>query len=129
MQSCLKNLHSHPTRKTCPSITQETGRQTTAGRQSRRAGSETKAQGWQTLDAPAASRRCGPGQIWLAVVGRGNREIEIPKFYEWCRDNIPADIPDRVFELSEIPRNRLGKVSRETLKQQLKALDQARSGT
>jgi acyl-coenzyme A synthetase/AMP-(fatty) acid ligase len=70
----------------------------------------------------------GLEQIWIAVVGKGNREVEVPKFYEWCRANIPSYIPDRVFEVSEIPRNRLGKVSRETLKEQLKALELATTG-
>ncbi len=70
----------------------------------------------------------GLEQIWVAVVSRG-REIPLPELYDWCRENMPNYIPDRVFELPEIPRNRLGKVSRETLKEHLKTLDQRASGT
>jgi acyl-CoA synthetase (AMP-forming)/AMP-acid ligase II len=65
----------------------------------------------------------GIEQIWLAVVGRGNGDIEVAKLYEWFRDNNTALVPDRIFEVDSVPRNRLGKISRIPLAEHLKTLE------
>jgi acyl-CoA synthetase (AMP-forming)/AMP-acid ligase II len=66
----------------------------------------------------------GIEQIWVAVVPRGGGSIEIDKMYDYIRDAAPVYLPDRIFPIAEIPRNRLGKVARETLKDTLKAMEE-----
>jgi acyl-coenzyme A synthetase/AMP-(fatty) acid ligase len=65
----------------------------------------------------------GIEQIWVAVTTKDSIELNISKMYEYCRENIPAYIPDRVFQIPSVPRNQLGKVSREELKEQLKTME------
>ena len=70
----------------------------------------------------------GIEQIWAAVVSN-NSEIEIDKMYKYIRDNAPIYVPDRIFQLPEIPRNRLGKIAREVLKEKLKKLEENYAST
>ncbi|HEY1982847.1 MAG TPA: class I adenylate-forming enzyme family protein [Xanthobacteraceae bacterium] len=65
----------------------------------------------------------GIEQIWAAIVSRGGAELDIKKMYDFCRETAPLHVPDRMFQVKEIPRNRLGKISRETLKEKLKTLE------
>jgi acyl-coenzyme A synthetase/AMP-(fatty) acid ligase len=76
-------------------------------------------------DAAATSMLDGMGieQIWVAITTRDGRDIEIAKVYEFCRTNLTMFIPDRIFQVAAIPRNALGKVARESLKEQLKTLE------
>jgi acyl-CoA synthetase (AMP-forming)/AMP-acid ligase II len=67
----------------------------------------------------------GLEQIWLGVVTRGGGEVEVSKLYEYVRETAPQYVPDRIFQISEVPRNRLGKVARETLKEKLKGMEEA----
>jgi acyl-coenzyme A synthetase/AMP-(fatty) acid ligase len=62
----------------------------------------------------------GIEQIWVAVRSRGGEEIDIGNMFDFCREATPMHIPDRIFQVKDIPRNRLGKISRETLKDELK---------
>ncbi|MBI3758499.1 MAG: AMP-binding protein [Deltaproteobacteria bacterium] len=62
----------------------------------------------------------GIEQIWAAVTSSDGAEIDVSKVYDYCRKTASLYIPDRVFQIKEVPRNRLGKVSRETLKEELK---------
>jgi acyl-coenzyme A synthetase/AMP-(fatty) acid ligase len=71
----------------------------------------------------------GIEQIWMAVVSRDGGEVEVSKLYEFYRDSTPQYVPDRIFQVKEIPRNRLGKVSRETLKDDLKKLEETNALT
>ncbi len=66
----------------------------------------------------------GIEQIWVALVARDD-EIDIKKMFEYCREAMPVYVPDRIFQVKEIPRNRLGKISREALKEELKALEKS----
>jgi acyl-coenzyme A synthetase/AMP-(fatty) acid ligase len=66
----------------------------------------------------------GLEQIWVAVVTRGKSDLDVSAVFEFCRETMPEAVPDRIFQVSEIPRNRLGKVPRETLKDQLMALEE-----
>jgi acyl-coenzyme A synthetase/AMP-(fatty) acid ligase len=68
--------------------------------------------------------KIGIEQIWVAVVQRGAGELDIGKMFEYCRKVAPLYVPDRIFQISEIPRNRLGKIARETLKEKLKTLEE-----
>ena len=63
----------------------------------------------------------GIEQIWVAVVTRDGRELDMRKMLEYCRQALPLYVPDRVFQVAAIPRNHLGKVSRVTLSEELKA--------
>jgi acyl-coenzyme A synthetase/AMP-(fatty) acid ligase len=65
----------------------------------------------------------GIEQIWAAIRSRGDDEIDIGKMFDFCREAAPQHIPDRIFQVRDIPRNRLGKISRETLKEELKRLE------
>ncbi len=65
----------------------------------------------------------GIERIWVAVVSRGESEIEVAKVYEYFREKHMTVVPDRVFQVDVIPRNRLGKVSRVELAEQLKQLE------
>jgi acyl-coenzyme A synthetase/AMP-(fatty) acid ligase len=71
----------------------------------------------------------GIEQIWMAVVSRDGGEVEVSKLYEFYRDSTPQYVPDRIYQVKEIPRNRLGKVSRETLKDDLKKLEETEALT
>jgi acyl-CoA synthetase (AMP-forming)/AMP-acid ligase II len=66
----------------------------------------------------------GIEQIWMAVVPRDGSEIEVSKLYEYYRGATSQYVPDRIFQVKQIPRNRLGKVSRETLREDLKKLEE-----
>jgi long-chain acyl-CoA synthetase len=66
----------------------------------------------------------GIEQIWVAIVSRDHGEIEVRKMFDYCRETAPLYIPDRIFQVAEIPRNRLGKIARETLKQKLQTLEE-----
>jgi len=66
----------------------------------------------------------GIEQIWAAVVSRDGAEVEISKMYDYFRETMPQYTPDRIFQVPEIPRNRLGKVAREVLKEKLKTLEE-----
>ena len=65
----------------------------------------------------------GIEQIWVAIVSRDHGEIEVRKMFDYCRETAPLYVPDRIFQVPEIPRNRLGKIARETLKEKLKTLE------
>jgi acyl-coenzyme A synthetase/AMP-(fatty) acid ligase len=65
----------------------------------------------------------GIEQIWVAIVSRGGSSLEVDKMYDYVREAAPVFLPDRIFPIAEIPRNRLGKVSREKLKETLKAME------
>ena len=65
----------------------------------------------------------GIEQIWAAVVSRGGEEVDVRKMFDYCRESMALFVPDRIFQLKEIPRNRLGKISRVELTEQLKALE------
>ncbi len=67
----------------------------------------------------------GLEQIWVAVTARGGGDIEISQMFDYCRKVLPLHVPDRIFQTKEIPRNRLGKVSREDLKEHLKKLEES----
>ena len=71
----------------------------------------------------------GIEQIWMAVISRDGSEIEVSKLYEFYRELTPQYVPDRIFQVKQIPRNRLGKVSRETLKEDLKKLEETNALT
>jgi acyl-coenzyme A synthetase/AMP-(fatty) acid ligase len=71
----------------------------------------------------------GIEQIWLAVVTRNGAELEIKKIYDYCREQMPVFVPDRIFQVASIPRNQLGKVSRVPLTEQLKALEKNLAAT
>jgi long-chain acyl-CoA synthetase len=79
----------------------------------------------QVADAAAVSMLDDVGieQIWVAISTRDGSEVEIAKVYEFCRANLAMFVPDRIFQVAAIPRNALGKVARETLKDQLKSLE------
>jgi ansamitocin polyketide synthase A len=62
----------------------------------------------------------GIEQIWVAVVTRDGRELDMRKMLEYCRERLPLYVPDRVFQVAAIPRNHLGKISRITLSEELK---------
>jgi acyl-CoA synthetase (AMP-forming)/AMP-acid ligase II len=63
----------------------------------------------------------GIEQIWVAVVSRDGDEVDIRKMFDYCREKMTMFVPDRIFQIDEIPRNQLGKVARVTLTEQLKA--------
>ena len=65
----------------------------------------------------------GIEQIWVALVSHNGAEMDIGKMFDFCRETVPLYVPDRIFQVKQIPRNRLGKISRETLKEELKALE------
>ena len=65
----------------------------------------------------------GIEQIWVAVVSRSEGEIEVAKVYKYFRENHMTLLPDRVFQVDTIPRNRLGKISRVELAEHLKRLE------
>jgi acyl-coenzyme A synthetase/AMP-(fatty) acid ligase len=65
----------------------------------------------------------GIEQIWAAVTSPDGSEIDVSAVFKHCRTAAPLYIPDRVFQVKEVPRNRLGKVSRENLKEELKKLE------
>ncbi|MGZ5801873.1 MAG: class I adenylate-forming enzyme family protein [Burkholderiaceae bacterium] len=65
----------------------------------------------------------GIEQIWLAAVSRDGGELDIKKLYDYCREHLSSCIPDRIFQVTEIPRNQLGKVSRVPLTEKLKTLE------
>ena len=65
----------------------------------------------------------GIEQIWVAIVSRGGGSLEVDKMYDYVREAAPVFLPDRIFPIAEIPRNRLGKVSRERLKETLKVME------
>jgi acyl-CoA synthetase (AMP-forming)/AMP-acid ligase II len=67
----------------------------------------------------------GIEQIWVAIVQRGGGEIDVSKMYDYCREAMPLYLPDRIFQVTEIPRNLLGKIARETLKEKLKTLEES----
>lgn len=71
----------------------------------------------------------GIEQIWVALATNDGAEFDIAKMFEHCRQTIPLYVPDRIFQVKEIPRNRLGKISRETLKEQLKVLEESNALT
>jgi acyl-coenzyme A synthetase/AMP-(fatty) acid ligase len=77
-------------------------------------------------DAAAVGILDGVGieQIWLAIVTRDGGEFDVRKLYDYYRETAPIYVPDRVFQVAEIPRNRLGKVARETLKETLKKMEE-----
>jgi long-chain acyl-CoA synthetase len=64
----------------------------------------------------------GIEQIWVAIVPRGG-DIDVGKMFDFCREAAPQYTPDRIFQVAEVPRNLLGKISREPLKEKLKALE------
>jgi acyl-coenzyme A synthetase/AMP-(fatty) acid ligase len=67
----------------------------------------------------------GIEQIWVAVQSQGGEEIDIGNIFDFCREATPMYVPDRIFQVKNIPRNRLGKISRETLKDELKTLEKS----
>jgi acyl-coenzyme A synthetase/AMP-(fatty) acid ligase len=71
----------------------------------------------------------GIEQIWVAVVARGNSNIDVSKMFDFCREASPHYTPDRIFQVPEIPRNLLGKISREILKEKLKTLEESHALT
>jgi acyl-CoA synthetase (AMP-forming)/AMP-acid ligase II len=71
----------------------------------------------------------GLEQIWMAVVAEGNADVNIASLFEYFRNTIPELTPDRIFPVREIPRNRLGKVPREALKEQLQELEAAHAAS
>jgi acyl-CoA synthetase (AMP-forming)/AMP-acid ligase II len=65
----------------------------------------------------------GIEQIWVAVVSRDGGELDIGKMFDYCRASLPQYMPDRIFQVREIPRNQLGKVSRVELSEHLRSLE------
>lgn len=65
----------------------------------------------------------GIEQIWVGIVTRSGGETDIRKMFDYCREQMPLYVPDRIFQVPSIPRNQLGKVSRVPLTEQLKTLE------
>jgi acyl-CoA synthetase (AMP-forming)/AMP-acid ligase II len=65
----------------------------------------------------------GIEQIWVAVVSRDGGELDITKMFDYCREALPQSVPDRIFQVREIPRNQLGKVARVELAEKLRSLE------
>jgi len=65
----------------------------------------------------------GIEQIWLAVVAKEAGELAIKQLYEYCHEHMPLFVPDRIFQVQEIPRNQTGKISRAPLTDQLRMLE------
>lgn len=61
----------------------------------------------------------GIERIWLAVVMKPSAVLRAEEICEFIGAQMPQFIPDRIIEVPEIPRNRLGKIARETLREHL----------
>ena len=70
----------------------------------------------------------GIEQIWVGIVAREPTEIDVQKIFDYCREKMPLTMPDRIYVVSEIPRNQLGKIVRESLKEKLVKLETATTG-
>jgi acyl-CoA synthetase (AMP-forming)/AMP-acid ligase II len=65
----------------------------------------------------------GIEQIWVGVVAHGGAEVDIKEMFVYCHESMALFVPDRIFQVGEIPRNQLGKVARVELAEQLKVLE------
>ena len=54
-------------------------------------------------------------QIWAAVVGKAPLQHEA--ILNFCRQKLAGMAPDRIFELDRIPRNDMGKIIREEMRE------------
>jgi acyl-coenzyme A synthetase/AMP-(fatty) acid ligase len=54
-------------------------------------------------------------QIWAAVVG--SQPLKHEKILAFCRQKLAGMAPDRIFELERIPRNDMGKIIREEMRE------------
>jgi acyl-coenzyme A synthetase/AMP-(fatty) acid ligase len=79
------------------------------------------------IDAAAVGilDQVGLEQIWMAVVSK--RSVDIAALFEHFRDSQPQLTPDRIFPIDAIPRNRLGKIARESLKEELMRLEESQA--
>jgi acyl-CoA synthetase (AMP-forming)/AMP-acid ligase II len=64
----------------------------------------------------------GIEQICLAVVPAPSQAFDAAAVAEFMSANLPQYAPEWIVEVAEIPRNRLGKVARETLREQMRAM-------
>jgi acyl-coenzyme A synthetase/AMP-(fatty) acid ligase len=54
-------------------------------------------------------------QIWAAVVGR--QPLQHEAILNFCKQKLAGMAPDRIFELDRIPRNDMGKIIREEMRE------------